>query len=86
LLTGEPGEVNPLDSIFRGGSAQEKSCYRAKCGKAFHGDVPHAWLLRTPDGVHRPEILIEAVFVLRAAHHDAIFARRAARLDVPTPP
>jgi len=40
LLTGEPGEVNSLNSIFRGGFTQEQSCYRTKCGKSFHGDVP----------------------------------------------
>src|SRR5262245_50665252 len=49
LLTGEPGEVNSLNSILRGGFTQEKSCYRAKCGKSFHGDVP-SFALRTPDG------------------------------------
>ena len=31
LLTGEAGEVNSLNSIFRGGGfTQEKPCYRAK--------------------------------------------------------
>src|SRR5262245_22675433 len=49
LLTGEPGEVNPLNSIFRGGFTKEQSCYRAKCGKSFHGDVL-CFALRTPDG------------------------------------
>jgi hypothetical protein len=40
LLTGEPGEVNSLNSIFRSGFTQEKSRHRAECGKSFHGDIP----------------------------------------------
>jgi hypothetical protein len=46
LLTGEPGEVNSVNSILRGRFTQEKSGYRAKCGKSFHGDVP-CFALRT---------------------------------------
>jgi hypothetical protein len=49
LLTGEAGQVNSLNSIFRSGFTQDKRCYRAKCGKSFHHDVP-SLALRTPDG------------------------------------
>jgi hypothetical protein len=49
LLTGKAGEVNSLNSIFRGGLTQEKPCYRPKCGKSFHGDIP-CFTLHTPGG------------------------------------
>jgi hypothetical protein len=40
LLTGEPVEVNPLESLFGGSFTQENNCYCAKCVKSFHSGVP----------------------------------------------
>src|SRR5215831_16970734 len=71
LLTGEPGEVNSLNSIFRGGFTQEQSCYRTKCGKSFHGDVPCFALHTVKMGrVKTPAAAPRSVMNARAASFD----------------